>query len=281
MINIREIIEFPEKLKELDEGNILNIVSRALDFLKNEPMLVRLNFGKAYFVGDTHGDLQSTINIAHILKNTDVHIVFLGDYVDRGPNQLENINYILALKAEFPSRITLLRGNHEIPHVNYYYGFLVETIKKFSQNLYDKYCECFSFMPYSALVDSRILALHGGLAEKLTDLKQIESLPKGEMEPKNQIALQILWNDPNEDISGFQPSIRGSMIRDFGRDVFERFAETNGLDMIIRAHQYFAEGYHYYFDEKILSLFTCRYYPSVDPKIAFYDERKIKLLSVK
>ncbi len=280
-MGIREIIDYPKILKELNETDIKHIISRAIFFLKNETPLVRLNLDRVYFVGDTHGDLQSTINIAQILKNINTHVVMLGDYIDRGPNQLENINYIFALKSEFPSRITLLRGNHELPHVNYYHGFMIETIKRFSENLYEKYCECFSFMPYSALVNDKILALHGGLAEELTDLKQIENLPKGETEPENPVALQILWNDPSEDVSGFQPSIRGSMIRDFGRDVFERFAEANGLDMMIRAHQYFAEGYHYYFDEKVLSLFTCRYYPSVDPKIASYDQGKIKLLSVK
>lgn len=278
---LREIIDYPKKVKELSEEDIMNIISDALPFLEDEPPLIRLSFSKLCFVGDTHGDLQSTINAAKILKNTDVKIIFLGDYVDRGPNQIENMNYLLALKAIFPSRVILLRGNHEDPRINYYYGFLSETVTKFSKNLYEKYCQCFSLLPYSTLVDAHVLALHGGLAEELISLKQIEDLPKKEIAPENPIALQLLWNDPNEYISGFQPSSRGGGVREFGRDVFEKFARANDVKMMIRAHQYFQEGFHYYFDRKILSLFTCRYYPSTDPKIAFYEAGKVKLFSVK
>jgi len=40
-------------------------------------------------------------------------IVFLGDFVDRGPNSVEVVSLVLLLRLAFPHHVTLLRGNHE------------------------------------------------------------------------------------------------------------------------------------------------------------------------
>jgi hypothetical protein len=45
-------------------------------------------------------------------------MLFQGDYVDRGPHQIEVISYLLALRVLFPKQVILLRGNHEFPDQN-------------------------------------------------------------------------------------------------------------------------------------------------------------------
>eukprot|EP00758_Cryptobia_borreli_P003147 Tbor_TRINITY_DN3558_c0_g1::TRINITY_DN3558_c0_g1_i1::g.2819::m.2819 len=96
-------------------------------------------------VGDIHGqfrDMQKSIlsvqldrikSAADGLKSKpkkDCTFLFLGDYVDRGPQGVEVISLLLALKVEYPSNIYLLRGNHEVAQVCKIYGFLSECQSK-------------------------------------------------------------------------------------------------------------------------------------------------------
>ncbi len=74
--------------------------------------------------GDLHGDSQSIPALIEILKakrwisddlilNKNLFLVFLGDYIDRGPDSVGVIYQITELKQRNPSSVFLLRGNHD------------------------------------------------------------------------------------------------------------------------------------------------------------------------
>ncbi|HVO85812.1 MAG TPA: metallophosphoesterase, partial [Candidatus Eisenbacteria bacterium] len=93
-------------------GN-LEIIGR---FVRMEPS------GEVVIIGDLHGDLESLVHIlqeSNVLqkmeKSDSVHLVFLGDYEDRGAFSSEVIYTVLKLKLHFPSQVILMRGNHEGP----------------------------------------------------------------------------------------------------------------------------------------------------------------------
>jgi serine/threonine protein phosphatase 1 len=72
---------------------------------------------RTYAVGDIHGrrDLLDAL-LADIAGDAGSHprrIVFLGDYIDRGPDSAGVIRTVRALEAEEPDRIVALKGNHE------------------------------------------------------------------------------------------------------------------------------------------------------------------------
>ena len=52
--------------------------------------------------------------------DTDV-LIFLGDYIDRGPSSFEVVEYLVALKKLFPKTV-FLKGNHEEMLENYLSG---------------------------------------------------------------------------------------------------------------------------------------------------------------
>ena len=47
-------------------------------------------------------------------------LIFLGDYIDRGSQPLECLDYVKALSITHPGRVVPLIGNHEVMCLNYY-----------------------------------------------------------------------------------------------------------------------------------------------------------------
>lgn len=71
--------------------------------------------GRTFVVGDVHGDLAGLRIVMDKLpaltaKDT---IVFLGDYVDRGPDSKGVIDFVRALPTKTKAKVVALRGNHE------------------------------------------------------------------------------------------------------------------------------------------------------------------------
>ncbi|KAA6388972.1 MAG: hypothetical protein EZS28_015498 [Streblomastix strix] len=71
-------------------------------------------------VGDIHGNFSALLKVLAVvdevlLLNSEKKgkVVFLGDYIDRGQHSLECVLLLLAYKLAFPSRIELIRGNHD------------------------------------------------------------------------------------------------------------------------------------------------------------------------
>ncbi len=67
-----------------------------------------------YIIGDIHGRLDKLDGlyrkISSILSSDDI-LIFLGDYIDRGPHSFEVIEYLLAVAKR--KKCVFLKGNHE------------------------------------------------------------------------------------------------------------------------------------------------------------------------
>ena len=104
--------------------------------------------------------------------------LFLGDYVDRGKQSLETICLLFAYKIKYTNSINLLRGNHEASSVNFSYGFYDECRKKYNIKIWKLFCEVFNWMPVAALIDEKILCMHGGLSKDLILVNQIKDIKR-------------------------------------------------------------------------------------------------------
>jgi serine/threonine protein phosphatase 1 len=66
-----------------------------------------------FAIGDVHGCLASLDALLNqIAPRSGDHLVFLGDYIDRGPDSRGVIQRVIELSREF--RVTPLKGNHEM-----------------------------------------------------------------------------------------------------------------------------------------------------------------------
>ncbi len=73
-------------------------------------------------VGDIHGCLdQLKVLMDQVMPTFSDQVVFLGDYVDRGPASAGVIDYLIEFGASFPSTV-FLRGNHEQMFADYLDG---------------------------------------------------------------------------------------------------------------------------------------------------------------
>jgi serine/threonine-protein phosphatase 6 catalytic subunit len=202
--------------------------------------------------GDIHGqfyDLLELLKTGGEPPNTSY--VFMGDFVDRGHNSVETFQMLLCLKARYPDCITLLRGNHESRQITQVYGFYEECIRKYGNANPWKYCvEVFDYLNLAALIDGKIFCVHGGLSPSLRTVDQIQVLERVQEIPNEGPYSDMMWSDP-EDITGWAVSPRGAGYL-FGSRATKEFTQTNGLDLVCRAHQLVMEGYKYHFPEKNL-----------------------------
>lgn len=115
--------EFIGYLSSEEFGNDLAVVCQAVgEIFESEPRCVFLQ-SPVYVFGDIHGNLEDLHFFADNIWKLGMDLtagkfLFLGDYVDRGLSSLECVAYLFGLKLLYPSKIHLLRGNHETRDVS-------------------------------------------------------------------------------------------------------------------------------------------------------------------
>jgi len=223
-----------------------------------KPLLEPREVNRVIFVGDTHTAIDVTQTVFDKFYGDADLVVFLGDYVDRGNTGVENLGLIASKFLEDPNKIIMLRGNHESPLTNPYYGFLEEVTEKLGEASYDSFKEFFQAMPYAVVVNN-YLCLHGGIATTLDTVSQIADLPFPDLNPDDPIGFQLLWNDPRDMIEGFLPSVRGDGAYYYGSDVTEKFLANNSLKGIIRGHEV-VDGFREDLDGKVITIFSSKYH---------------------
>jgi serine/threonine protein phosphatase 1 len=70
-----------------------------------------------YAIGDIHGSLQKLRDLLMLCEQhadgRTATFVFLGDYIDRGPDSRGVIEALIELQSRRPERVIALKGNHE------------------------------------------------------------------------------------------------------------------------------------------------------------------------
>ena len=190
----------------------------------------------------------------------EANYLFLGDYVDRGKQSLETVCLLLAYKIKYPENFFMLRGNHECSAINRIYGFYDECKKRFSVKLWKIFTDCFNCLPVAALLDEKILCMHGGLSTEMEKFDQIKKIVRPTDVPEQGLLCDLLWSDPDESAKdGFGENDRGVSVV-FNGNVVKNFLKNNELDLICRAHQVVEEGYEFFADKQLVTVFSAPNY---------------------
>lgn len=202
LLPLRSPAEFNRALDELLEMFRSGPLARADAWLDAPPDPSFLDLDAAYFLqpdvpfvpfarrlrvpagtrlliqGDLHGDIHSLLAaLDHFqaegyldgfrIVRPEVHLVFLGDYTDRGMHGVEVLYTLMRLQLANPDQVILVRGNHEDLHLVARYGFLAELAAKFGRSVDPRrVVRLYDFLPAVLYVvggSDAIQCNHGGL----------------------------------------------------------------------------------------------------------------------
>ena len=215
----------------LRRSHIEQLCKSVTQILKHEPPVLAVPAPVKIF-GDIHGqygDLMryfSSIGTpCDWLPNGDIatcSYLFLGDWVDRGKFSLETVCMLLALKCQYPSRVFLVRGNHEDHRINSHMGFYEECTqrlgKKDGHACWAAINKTFHWLSPAAVVEKCIFCCHGGIG-RIKTIDQIACLTKPcsleslqEDKPRSEILNDLLWSDPTA--PGFERALGQMQRRD-------------------------------------------------------------------
>ncbi|KAI4903852.1 hypothetical protein NFI96_034009 [Prochilodus magdalenae] len=252
-------IEQLNECKQLSENQVKILCEKAKEILSKESNVQEVRC-PVTVCGDVHGQFHDLMELFKIGgKSPDTNYLFMGDYVDRGYYSVETVTLLVSLKVRYRERITILRGNHESRQITQVYGFYDECLRKYGNaNVWKYFTDLFDYLPLTALVDTQIFCLHGGLSPSIDTLDHIRALDRIQEVPHEGPMCDLLWSDP-DDRGGWGISPRGAGYT-FGQDISETFNHANCLTLVSRAHQLVMEGYNWCHERNVVTIFSAPNY---------------------
>ncbi|GAM42187.1 serine/threonine protein phosphatase [Talaromyces pinophilus] len=239
----------------LSEFEITQLCIESRSVLLSQPVLLELK-APVKIVGDIHGQYTDLLRMFELSGYPpNVNYLFLGDYVDRGKLGLETILLLLCYKRKYPENFFLLRGNHECANVTRVYGFYDECKRRCSIKIWKTFVDVFNCLPVAAIVSDKIFCVHGGLSPILRHMNDVRAIVRPTDIPDYGLLNDLLWSDPALMDQDWEPNERGVSYT-FGKNVIREFLTKFDFDLICRAHMVVEDGYEFYEDRLLVTIFT-------------------------
>lgn len=231
-----------------------------LDLAEKEKIINLDERPRSIFVGDTHGDLEASQKVwehySDEVENEEAYLVFLGDYVDRGAQSKENIDFLLRKKESYPKGLILLLGNHDAYHLRNLMP--ADFWQSLSTKEYEYYRDLM-YLPWIANSEG-LVAAHGCLPF-IPDFEALREPPENIFERENDLDIPIwvsvTWGDLNRRVSGIQMDALTGRPQ-FGKEIIMKYMQKHDWNVLIRAHQPGMQGWS--FAKNVLTIFTSQAY---------------------
>jgi serine/threonine-protein phosphatase PP1 catalytic subunit len=243
----------------LNQQDCVQLCEQARMILLGQPMLLELG-APIKICGDIHGQFNDLLRLFEYGGfPPESNYLFLGDYVDRGKQSIEVICLLFAYKIKYPENFFILRGNHEASGINRIYGFYDECRRRYSVKMWKTFCSAFECLPCTAVIDDKIICMHGGLSPELQKLEQISEIQRPCDVPDVGLLCDLLWSDPDASSETYQHNDRGVSFT-FGPRIVSDFLKKHDLDLVVRAHQVVEDGYEFFAGRELVTVFSAPNY---------------------
>ncbi|CAP20911.1 Protein CBG24259 [Caenorhabditis briggsae] len=258
---IRVLLSCRGVSKNVKTMDILRLAHTCKRIFESQARLIEID-GPVRICGDLHAQFPDLIRLfAQGGFPPDSNYLFLGDYVDRGAYNLEVLLLCLSYKARYPNNFIMLRGNHEQAHINSQFGFKEEIFTRkgeFAPVIYAEITKMMDVMPIVGLIGGRILCMHGGLSKHLKSLEDLRNLKCPFNLEEECLENDLMWSDPGS-VKGWEPNTRGASFT-FGEDVVHEYCKMLDIDLIVRGHQVVQDGYEFFANKKLVTVFSAPHY---------------------
>jgi len=263
----------------LDSKSIIRLIKECKEVIKSQPIVCRVKVPVKIF-GDIHGQYNDLMRFFELWRGPisasaggdidSFDYVFLGNYVDYGTYNLETICLLMALKVKYPTQIHLLRGSHEVKFMNSELGFSEECAERLNEDItnpesvFETINDLFNWLPLAAIINDKIICIHGGLGNNIKSIQDIESLTRPLVTVNdNQILVDILWSELNDHDK--ELGVRTKLFKEanhilniytFDVETVEKFLVANNLELIIRGHECVLDGFERFARGQVITVFS-------------------------
>lgn len=208
-------------------------------------------------VGDIHGQYYDLINLFELngIPSKKSLYIFNGNFVNRGSFSVETAITLICWKILYPNHFFITRGNQECREMTRLYGFKAQVRNHYDEFIFEIFSILFCSLPLCYVINKKIFVIHGGLFSKNNiTLDELRELDRNQETPKSGVLCECIWSDPCND-EGVFPGKMEKGIK-FGPDVTSKFLKLNGLEMIVRSHEFNNEGYRECHDGKVVTVYS-------------------------
>ncbi|KAH7827494.1 putative protein phosphatase type 1 [Monocercomonoides exilis] len=160
------------------------------------------------------------------------------------------------IHGQFHDLVQLFEKGGTPPYSNYLF---LGGKDRYSEQLWWLFNELFDCLPLCAIVKNKLFCVHGGISRELPNPYVLRQYQRPLSIPLRGALCDILWADPTDKIATWMDSPRG-ISQSYGTMAVHAFLQANGFDVLIRAHEMTQRGYHFFAQNRGITVFSAVQY---------------------